>query len=85
MTRYYFHLHNGDGLTPDEEGQEFSSPAEAHAAALANIRSILASELDSGELDLNGRLEILDEAGVQILVVAFSEAVDVHPPRAQNQ
>ena len=85
MTRYYFHLHNGDGLTPDEEGQEFSGPAEAHAAALADIRSILASEVDSGELDLNGRLEILDDAGVQILVVAFSEAVDVLPPRAQNQ
>ncbi|MEG3148392.1 hypothetical protein U1769_00745 [Sphingomonas sp. ZT3P38] len=85
MARYYFHLHNGDGLTPDEEGQDFAGPAEAHAAALANIRSILASEVDSGALDLNGRLEILDEAGVQILVVAFSEAVDVLPPRAPNQ
>ena len=84
MARYYFHLHNGDGLTPDEEGQEFAGPAEAHAAALADIRSILASEVDSGELDLNGRVEVHDEAGAQILVVAFSEAVDVHQPRAQN-
>ena len=33
MPRYFFHIHNGLGLTEDEEGQELASPDAAIAAA----------------------------------------------------
>lgn len=85
MPLYFFNIHNTGGFTPDEEGQELASPAEAHAAALAGIRSLLAGEVDQGTMDLDGRIEILDEAGKIILVVSFDEAVDVRPPGAASR
>lgn len=80
MPRYYFHIHNGTGLTPDEEGQELSGPDEAHDAALAGIRSILADELEGGEIDLDGRIEITNGDGAAERTVPFGEAVEVRQP-----
>lgn len=85
MPRYYFHIHNGTGLTRDEEGQELSGPAEAHEAALAGIRSLLVDELEGGEIDLDGRIEITDAAGVASQTVSFGEAVEVRPPGSKSQ
>ena len=85
MPHYYFHLHNGDGPTPDEEGQDLPGPAEAYAAALADIRSILASEIDDGLMNLDGRIEVVDCDGAVILTVPFTDAVDVQPPGVQNR
>jgi hypothetical protein len=85
MPRYYFHIHNGTGLTSDEEGQELSGPGEAHEAALAGIRSILSDELEAGGIDLDGRIEITDGAGGATRSVPFGEAVDVRMPRSKSQ
>jgi hypothetical protein len=85
MPRYYFHIHNGTGLTRDEEGQELSGPDEAHDAALSGIRSLLADELEGGEIDLDGRIEITDGAGDAMRTVAFGEAVSVHPAGSKSR
>lgn len=85
MPRYYFHIHNGTGLTRDEEGQELSGPGEAHEAALAGIRSLLADEIEGGEIDLDGRIEITDGAGDSMRTVAFGEAVSVNPAGSKSQ
>ena len=67
-------------MTRDEEGQDLPDLGEVHASALAGIRSLLASEVDEGSLDLNGRLEITDAAGNPVRTVPFAEAVQVNPP-----
>ncbi len=85
MPQYYFHIHNGSGLTPDEEGQDLPGPREAHAAALAGIRSLLAGEVDEGSLDLDGRLEITDALGEPVRTVPFAEADAVTPPGRENR
>ena len=85
MPRYYFHLHNGDGVTPDEEGQELDGLGEAHSAALAGIRSILAGEVEEGAMDLDGRLEITEGDVERVLIVSFREAVSVHAPGPENR
>jgi len=85
MPHYYFHLYNSDGVTPDEEGQELQGPAEARGSALASIRSILASEVDTGAFDLDGRIEVADADGVIILTISFEEAVHVRRPGAQSR
>jgi hypothetical protein len=77
MPRYFFHIHNGLGLTEDEEGQELPSPEAAFAAALDGIRSILSSGVREGELDLHGSLDIVDEAGTLLHTVRFEEAIRV--------
>ena len=85
MVLYYLNLYNGSGLTLDEEGQDFRDSEEARASAVQGIRSILAAELESGTLDLNGRLEVLDQNHALVLTIAFSDAVDVTPAKQSAQ
>jgi hypothetical protein len=75
MPRFYLHIHNSNGKTVDEEGQEVADVEAARATAIAGIRSVLADEILRGSLDLRGRIEIEDEAGAVRAVVAFSEAL----------
>jgi hypothetical protein len=85
MPQYYFHIHNGTGFTRDEEGQELPGPAEAYEAALAGIRSLLADELELGEIDLDGRIEIADSEGRPLRTVSFGDAVAVNPPGSKRK
>jgi hypothetical protein len=78
MPRFYFHIRNGNGYTPDEEGQDLADLREARAIALAGIRSLLGEELAAGSLDLDGRIDIADDAGKLLLSLLFADAVDIH-------
>ena len=77
MPRYFFNLHNNIGPVLDEEGQIVSGLEEARAVALAGIRSVLGDELAAGELDLNGRIDIIDEHREVVMSISFEEAVAV--------
>lgn len=77
MPRFFFHLYNGFGVLLDEEGQLLPSLKEAHAVALASIRSVLGDELTEGALDLNGRIDVVSERQEVLLTVSFEEAVTV--------
>jgi hypothetical protein len=85
MPRYYLHIHNGTGFTRDEEGEEFSGRDGAYEGALVGIRSLLAADLERGEIDLNGRIEIADDAGTIVRTVPFQDAVEVRPARSKGQ
>lgn len=74
MTRYFFHTHNSIGLVRDEEGQELEGSAAAHNVAVVSIRSIIAEEALNGELNLQGKVEIVDEHGALLETVPFSSA-----------
>lgn len=77
MPRYYFHVVNGDGRTPDEEGMDHASDAEARAHAILGIRSILSEEAKNGQLDLTGRIEVTDGDGVIQFEVPYRMALQV--------
>ena len=77
MQRYFFNLHNSIGPVLDEEGQVLSGPDEARSVALASIRSVLGNEMASGELDLNGRIDVTDEHGKVVMSVSFEQAIKV--------
>lgn len=77
MPRYFFHIHNGLGLTEDEEGQELPSPGAAYAAALDGIRSMLSAGVREGELDLHGSVDVVDEFGTLLRSIFFEEAIEV--------
>jgi hypothetical protein len=78
MPHYYLNIRNGNGLTVDEEGQELADAAEARETALVGIRSILAEELASGRMDLDGSIDVLDAASQLVMSVRFEEAVAFH-------
>jgi hypothetical protein len=76
MVRLFFHIHNGDGFTADEEGREFESIEIAHSQALRDIRSIISDEVKHGRADLRGRVEVADEEGKIVMAVPFADAID---------
>ncbi len=80
MPLYRFDIHNGNGLTPDEEGRDLPDAAAARAEALAGIRSILAEDVLQGRLDLRGRIEVRDERDGLLFSVTFAEALRIEEP-----
>ena len=75
MPRFFFNIHNGNGLTEDEEGRDFPDAGAARAEALKGVRSIVAEEVKGGHLDLGGRVEILDAAGALVEDIPFRDAL----------
>jgi len=78
MARYFFELHNGSGVTRDEEGREFPNKDEARREAVVGIRSVLGAEVASGSIDLDGRMDVLNEDGEILFTIPFSDAVTVN-------
>jgi hypothetical protein len=76
MPRYHFNLYNSVGFVPDEEGRELPDVETAREEALKGARAIIADDVLQGRLDLKGRLEVLDEDGVLVLAIPFTEAVE---------
>lgn len=79
MPHFFFHVHNGHGETPDEEGLDLPDQANARGMALDSIRSIIAEEARRGVIDLKGRIDIT-EGGETLLRVEFIEAFDLRLP-----
>ncbi|TPG54313.1 DUF6894 family protein [Sphingomonas glacialis] len=75
MPRWYFHLYQAGDLLIDPEGVELADLAGVRARALAVARDLIAADAASGVLYLDTRLSIVDDRGVAVLDVAFSDAV----------
>jgi hypothetical protein len=80
MPHFFFDIHNGNGLTEDEEGRDLADDGAARAEALQGIRSILAEDVRQGRLDLHGRIEVLDDARRPLFVISFGEALRIEQP-----
>jgi len=79
MPRYYRHIRQGDQLIQDPEGVELPGLDVARAEALAGIRDILAESIRHGTDDgIDDAIVITDEAGRELMIVSFAEAL---PPR----
>ena len=77
MPRYYFHICNGSGFVEDEEGQELADLEAARAFAVRSARSIMASDVQRGMLDLSSFIEIEDPQHQLVHTLGFDEAIDV--------
>ena len=77
MPRFFFHVYNHLGSAMDEEGMVLDGTSEARDEAIRAIREIVGEEALHGLIDLNGRIEISDEAGDEVLCVDYREAVEV--------
>ena len=72
---YFFHVRGGHSPVEAEEGWEHAGAAAIEATALAAARSLIASDVLEGVLDLAGRIDVEDEAGELVLSVPFQSAV----------
>ncbi len=75
MPRFFMNVHNGNGLTVDEEGVDYPDLEAARRAAVKAARGIMADEIKGGLLSLDSYLEVLDEKRVPIFKLRFGEAV----------
>jgi hypothetical protein len=71
MPRFYLHVCNGTGFLQDEEGQELPDVDAARLAAVRSARSIMASDVQRGMLDLSSFIEVEDADGKLILTLGF--------------
>lgn len=78
--QFFFHVFNGDGETPDDEGLDAADQAAAHTIALESVRSMVAEEARSGVIDLTGRIDVKDAAANVLLTVAFADAFRLKIP-----
>jgi hypothetical protein len=63
MSRYYFHIRDGDSLIHDDEGMECRDLAAAMEEALFTARDLALTALASGTLRAPATVEIEDEDG----------------------
>jgi hypothetical protein len=84
MAHYYFDVLNGNGLTTDEEGQDYATLEQARLQALESIRSIVSEEAAAGVVDLSGEVRVRTEREQQF-TIAFADAVKVILPRSNDR
>ena len=77
MTRFYFHIRDGEELLKDATGVELPSVEAAREEALASARDFLADEIRHGaQLDTR-RFEVWDEEGVPHFILPFRGAIGI--------
>ena len=77
MARFFFHLHECDGVTIDDEGLDLPDLAAAQHHAEAAARDIMGSEVVDGELCLARHIEIENCDDGARTTVAFRDAVRI--------
>ena len=77
MSRYFFHLHEPDGSSLDEEGGDYPDIDHAVAAAVDGARDVMAADIRAGKLDLDCRIEIVDGSGALVREMSFREVVAI--------
>lgn len=81
MAAYFFHLHDRECATLDEEGREMADLPAVTAAALFDARSIISSDAHLGILDLDQRLDVSNASGAVIHSLQFVDAFELTLPR----
>jgi hypothetical protein len=82
VPRYFFHLSDGGGFVEDEEGLDLPDDDAARAKATEAARSIMASDLLGGRLDLASFIAVQRD-GAPAFTLGFAEVLETSraPPR----
>jgi hypothetical protein len=77
MSVYFFHVRGGHAPAEAEEGWAFDGKSAALESATAAARSLIASDILDGILDLSARIEVEDSEGRPVVTVPFASVVMV--------
>jgi len=76
MPRYFFHIHDGNGLDPDDAGTDLVNIHEVRAEAMTLARDLCYLWNDVPPKALNNMaIEVADESGQTVLVLPFPIAM----------
>jgi hypothetical protein len=84
LSRYFFHLRDGQDLLLDPEGREFPSHAAIAAAALLDARDIISHDAKEGHIKLDYHLDVEDDSGAVVHRLDFEDAVVVSRAAAKG-
>lgn len=77
MPLFFFNIYNDD-ITSDREGIELADISAARELGCHEVRGLAAESIKlHGSLDLDHRIEILDESGTLVSTVRFGDAIKV--------
>ena len=75
MSTFYFNLHNSDGWTRDQEGQDLHGTSEAIRQALKETRALIAADVIAGRpIVMSSFVAVNNQNGVEIGRVGFAKA-----------
>lgn len=77
MSRYFFHMHIGDGYVSDDDGIDLPDLESVRREAVAAAREMVAAAVLLGRLPLHECFEITDEQGNLLLSLPFSSVVEI--------
>jgi hypothetical protein len=80
MPRFFFHVYNGHGDTPDEVGSDLEDQSAARRLALDSVRSMVSEDARRGVIDLAGRIEVNDGSNNLLVTIDFLEAFELRMP-----
>lgn len=75
MPLYFFHVRGGHLPAEAEEGWELTDESAACQSAMSAARSLIASDVLDGILDLSARIEVEDSLGNSVVTVPFASVV----------
>lgn len=76
MSRYFFHVRDGDDVRFDLLGASLPDLGAAIGRSLQTARRILSSEALDGCMPMNKRIEVEDDKGLLVHVLPFVLAVE---------
>ena len=71
MSRYFFHIRDGERLIEDPEGTDLPDLAAARDEAVLAARFLMSEKVKAGQVLDGQRFEITDEAGQVLDVLPF--------------
>ena len=70
MTRYFFHVRDGDRLLLDDEGEELPDLVAARSYAIESARQLLSQAVLNGTAgSVRQLIQVLDEGGQTVLAI----------------
>ena len=73
MSRYFFHIRQGEEFVPDEEGAEFTKYLDAKKEGIFSARDVAIDLVKRGERIKGLKVEIVDESGTVLDTIHAQE------------
>ena len=75
MALYFFHLCDGHEVVIDPEGREIEDQSLIGEFALKEARAIISQDALAGQIKLEQRIEVRNEAGKLVQQLSFRDAL----------
>jgi hypothetical protein len=84
MSCFHLHIRCDGEFFEDEEGIERANVEAAIIEAVRSVRSLVAGDVQRGELHLDQSIEISDDQGRHLTTINFAEAILTIPARQED-